>query len=202
MELIGNLVVGIIRGTHGISGNLKVESTSGESEHFFDLTEVTLRKDGIEKTVKVESVKEIASYLLIKIAGIDTPEAAAKYKGYEIVVPRDKACPLSEGEFYVEALKKCALVYDVKSEPDVIADGLHFEEDPALIVAGIVTDVLEGGAGNLLEVEVSESLCGAINGTDKNGNKRIVLVPFKEEFIGTVDIKRKSIQLMHLWILE
>jgi 16S rRNA processing protein RimM len=60
---------------------------------------------------------------------------------------------------------------------------------------------LEGGAGKLLEVELSESLNIASDSTDKSKPKK-VLVPFKKEFIGTVDIKDKVIQLMHLWILE
>ena len=37
-------VIGIIRGSFGLSGKLKVESTSGEYEHFFELTDVTLMK--------------------------------------------------------------------------------------------------------------------------------------------------------------
>ena len=39
-------VVGIIRGSHGLKGNCKIESTSGEYEHFADLKDVTLRKNG------------------------------------------------------------------------------------------------------------------------------------------------------------
>jgi len=29
------MIVGIIRGTHGLAGTCKVESTSGECDHFF-----------------------------------------------------------------------------------------------------------------------------------------------------------------------
>ena len=39
----------------------------------------------------------------------------------------------------------------------------------------------------------------------ENGEKRTtrtVLVPFNEQFIGKVDVKNGTIQLMHLWILE
>ena len=45
-----DFVIGIIRGPHGLSGKVKVESTSGEFEHFLNLTDVTLRKG--EKAVK------------------------------------------------------------------------------------------------------------------------------------------------------
>ena len=78
------------------------------------------------------------------------------------------------------------------------------EKEPVKV--GIVTDVVEGGSGNLLEVALSESADAAIARTDKvkpsaKGGKTI-LIPFNKEFIGTVDIKNAAVQLMHLWILE
>lgn len=194
------LIIGIIRGTHGLAGKFKVESTSGECEHFFDLDEVTLRKDTIEKTYKVESVEGNVNSLIMKCAGINSPEDAKKLSGSEILVPRNKACPLNEGEFYVEDLKQCKLVYLSNEKKPAKLSGLA-ENTESAIIAGTITDVLEGGAGKLLEVELSESLNIASDSTDKSKPKR-VLVPFKKEFIGTVDIKDKVIQLMHLWILE
>jgi len=201
MDAVANLVVGIIRGAHGLAGKFKVESTSGEIEHFFDLTEVTLRKDGVERKAEVESVEGGHPFLIMKCAGIDTPEQASKLAKGEIVVPRDKACPLHDGEFYVEDLKNCELIYEPASESNA-KSGLN-EGNPEAIVAGIVTDVLEGGAGDLLEVSVSESLLSNSASDDDSSRKRkTVLVPFKKEFIGDVDISRKKMQLMHLWILE
>lgn len=194
------LIIGIIRGTHGLAGKFKVESTSGECEHFFDLDEVALRKDTIEKTYKVESVEGNVNSLIMKCAGINSPEDAKKLSGSEILVPRNKACPLNEGEFYVEDLKQCKLVYLPNEKKPAKLSGLA-ENTESAIIAGTITDVLEGGAGKLLEVELSESLNIASDSTDKSKPKR-VLVPFKKEFIGTVDIKDKVIQLMHLWILE
>ena len=38
-----DLVIGIIRGTHGLSGTMKIESTSGEIDHFFSLKEVRVK---------------------------------------------------------------------------------------------------------------------------------------------------------------
>jgi 16S rRNA processing protein RimM len=136
----------------------------------------------------------------MKCAGINSPEDAKKLSGSEILVPRNKACPLNEGEFYVEDLKQCKLVYLSNEKKPAKLSGLA-ENTESAIFAGTITDVLEGGAGKLLEVELSESLNIASDSTDKSKPKR-VLVPFKKEFIGTVDIKDKVIQLMHLWILE
>jgi 16S rRNA processing protein RimM len=63
---------------------------------------------------------------------------------------------------------------------------------------------LEGGAGYLLEVSLSES-CTCIDDNikfDSHGKLRTVLVPFNEEHVGKVDMKEHTVQLMHLWILE
>lgn len=201
MEKAANLVIGIIRGSHGLAGKFKVESTSGETDHFLDLARVTLRKNGTEKEADIESVEVGSSFLIMKCAGIDTPEAVDRFKGAEIVVPRDKACPLYEDEYYVEDLKNCALIYDGESGLKA-EDGLKADVKPEPLVAGIVTDVLEGGAGDLLEVSLSESMLKLMGRTDEPEKKRTVLVPFKKEFIGTVDTDNKTMQLMHLWILE
>lgn len=196
------LIVGIIRGTHGLTGNVKVESTSGEANHFYDMKEVTLRKDESERLYEIEAIEGSSSSLIIKFKGINSVDEAAKLNGAKIVVPRNMACPLNKDEFYVEDLKQCKLVYDASKDTSVTKNGLNTFGKNTVVTVGIITDVLEGGAGDLLEVEVSESLHGAINSTDKDGKARKVLVPFKKEFIGTVDIKGKTVQLMHLWIME
>lgn len=189
------LVVGFVRGSHGLTGNFKVESTSGEYEHFFKMTEVTLRKNGSEQLFKVESVKGSVNNLLMKLTGIDTAEKAKSFSGFEILVSRDKACPCREGEYYVEDLKKCTVVYCAKN-----GDGLAKTFAPGEVISiGKITDVLEGGANDLFEILISEGVATLLHRTDK---ERKVLVPFHKEFIGTVDIQNRIIHLKHLWILE
>lgn len=192
------LVVGIIRGSHGLSGNCKVESTSREYEHFASMKEVTLRKDGLSKTYQIEQVFVGNRILYIKFCGIDTQEDAKKFSGWEILVPRENACPCGKDEYYIEDLKQCSLVYISDA-----ANGLAVKAAPAIVV-GTITDVLEGGAGDLLEVVLSESCELLAENVRKtaSGISRTVMVPFKKEFIGKVDISCKTVQLMHLWILE
>ena len=190
-------IVGFVRGSHGISGEFKVESTSGEYEHFAQMKEVALRngKTGEKKAFQVEGVRFGGRDLYMKIAGIDNPESVQKYVKWEIVVPREYACPLGKNEWYVEDLKNCSLVYKSK-------DGLADKSAP--IKVGTITDVTEGGSGNLLEVLLAEN-CDCLTDDvkfDSNGKIRKVYVPLKDQFIGKVDVKNKIIQLMYLWILE
>ncbi len=190
------LTVGIIRAVHGLAGKVKVESTSGETQHFFMLTDVTLRKGEKEIRQRIESVENGTSYLLVKFKGIDTPEQAKAFMLWEIAVPRSMACPLRANEYYAEDLKGCTLLY---------YGGAQTETADLPLEAGVVTGVLEGGNGDLLEVAVAESVNTVDIRADKKEDaqkKRTALVPFKKEFIGAVDIEHGTIQLMHLWILE
>mgnify|MGYP002624615441 CR=1 FL=1 len=187
--MVEQFVVGIVRGTHGITGEFKVESTSGEYAHFADMEEVTLTDGNESKLFKVEYAKEGTSTLYMKLAGINSPEEAAAYNRWEIVVPRKYAHPLQEGEWYVEDLKGCSVWYKEATTDNTV---------------GIVTDVKEGGSGYLVEILLSEncSLLGEDVKRTKSGKARTVYVPFKNEFIGEVDVEGKKMQLMHLWILE
>lgn len=176
------LVTGVIRSAHGLDGFVKVESSSGEVEHFATLSDVVLRagrqadSGDPGKRYEIETVEGNAHCLLVKFRGVDTPEKAKDLAGMEILVPRDKACPVHAGEYYVNDLCQCVLVY--KGTP-----------------MGTITDVMEGGAGDLLEVTLTDGLSLELS-------KRSCLVPFRKEFVGKVDIKAKTVELMHRWILE
>lgn len=196
-----DLTVGFVRGSHGLKGEVKIESASGRYEHIAKLKEVTLRRatgheNGACTKYAVESARIASNALYMKFAGIDSPEAAKKLNGAELRTARENACPLNEGEWYIEDLKQCSLVYCGNENGNVN------EIQP--VVVGSITDVLEGGAGELLEVLLSED-CSVLKEEVKltaSGKPRTVLVPFNETYIGKVDIQQKSVQLMHLWILE
>jgi len=196
------MVVGFIRGSHGVKGECKMESSSGEYEHLLKLEskEVTLQHGDEKKEIKVESISLGSNTVYVKFAGIDTPEAVQKYNRWEVLVPRKYCKPLQKDEWYVEDLRNCSLIYQNESKGKNDSASLNA---PAEIV-GTITDVLEGGAGNLLEVSLSES-CKCISDElkyDANKNVRKVYVPFHNKFIGDVDVKKGTVQLMHLWILE
>ena len=190
-------VVGIVRGSHGITGEFKVESTSGEYEHFADMDEVTLTNGTVSRLMKIESVSEGSNILYMKIEGINSPEEAAKFNRWEIVVPREKAHKLQKDEWYIEDLKGCSVWYKETAGDTAPA----FDENS---IVGTVTNVLEGGSGYLVEILLSES-CSFLSDDVKltrKGNPKTVYVPFKDEFIGKVDVDNRQMQLMHLWILE
>ncbi len=128
------LAVGVISSTHGVSGDLKVRSFSGEAGHLLGLREALLRKAAVERRVSFVQVKPQGTGVLVRVAGLDTPEKARALVGYEIWVPRTQAAPLASGEFYQADLCRCTV-------------WLGDEE------VGRVRSVWEGGPSPLLEVE-------------------------------------------------
>ena len=171
------LITGKVRGSFGLEGFLKVESASGEYEHFLKLKEIRLRlprthaeESAGEVPYQVEKCTVRTTDALLKLRGVDSPEAAKKLHGAEVLVPRDMACPLEKGEFYINDLCNSVLVYKGNT-------------------VGTITDVVEGGGGFLLEL--SEAATG-----------RAVYIPFRSEFIGKINVHAKQVELMHRWILE
>lgn len=173
MDLI---ITGYVSGTFGVDGYLKVASSSGEYDHFFELEKVYIvfsKRKLLNSKYKngwfdVEAVKLIPSYALLKLEGIETVEEAKSFVGAELRVSRSNACSLSDGEFYACDLCLCMLVFG----------GLS---------VGKIVNVVDT-AGVLLEVV-------------KNDGKACY-VPFNDEFIGTVDIEKRSVELKKSWILE
>lgn len=193
------LVVGFVRASHGVLGEFKVESASGYYEHIEALKEVTLRNGSVERLCKVESASTGNGTLYMKVREINSPEEVQKYRNWELVVPKKYAHKPGKDEWYIEDLKGCSLMWDSQR----VADGTAPAER-VIEAVGTITDVLEGGSGYLLEVSVSES-CTSLTEELKytsSGKPRTVLVPLNYQHISDVDVRNKTIQLMHLWILE
>jgi 16S rRNA processing protein RimM len=127
------LAIGVVRRPHGVRGLMRIMSLSGEYAHFFNLKKVGLSKNGREIEFTVESCRQSGAELLIKLSGIDNPEEAKKYSSWEIRVPRELACPLRAGQFYISDLCGC----------DLYLKGIK---------AGTVRSVIEIANNDMLEI--------------------------------------------------
>ena len=153
-----------------MEGFVKIRPFSGETAHFFRLKNVTLMQNEEEKTRNVAEIKSQGDILLIRFEGINSPEAAALLKGARIIADREYAAPLLEGEYYIE---------DLKGLEVITGEGQ---------VLGHITDVVEGGGGQLAEVLLL------------SGEKRFA--PFKKEFFGDVISEGGKIVLLEPWVLD
>jgi 16S rRNA processing protein RimM len=130
------LATGVLKAPHGVHGYLKLHSFSEEFSHLAVKGEVLLRKDGKEKRCMLEAFKSSGNGLLVKFAGVDSPEEARAFNGWEVWVPREAAAPLEEGEYYVADLSSCSIVSGSE-------------------IVGRVVGVIDGPQALLLEVEAT-----------------------------------------------
>jgi 16S rRNA processing protein RimM len=141
------LAVGVVTSTHGVSGELKLKSFSGQADHLLVLKEALFLRGSQEKRLVLESVRPQPPGVIIKIAGVDTPERALRLVGWEIWVPRGQAAQLETGEYY---------------EADLCTCSLWFGEEEI----GPVRSVWDGGPAQLLEVQGKEGKTHLVPFTD------------------------------------
>jgi 16S rRNA processing protein RimM len=168
-------VAGLVGAPFGLKGFVKVRSLSGEIDHLLKLSRVILRQGDAEQLWDIEEAAPAFPALALKFKGIDTPEAAKVLGGAELLVDREQAAPLKKGEYYIEDLRGLEVIF-------VLPEGEKSE------IVGHITDILEGGGGNLAEVRLV------------SGEKR--LVPFRNEFFGDINTQTGKIALLKRWILE
>lgn len=132
------LQVGVISSTHGIKGEVKVFPTTDSLERFRQLEEVLLDTGRERIPLKVESVKFFKQFAILKFEGFDSINDIEKYRGRGLLVSREQAVPLQEGEYYIADLQGMEVVTE---------DGAVF---------GRLRDVMETGANDVYIVDTQE----------------------------------------------
>ena len=126
--------VGVITGTHGLRGEVKVYPTTDEPARFLDLEQVILDTGRQERVLKLRSVKFFKKFVILGFEGLDRIEDVERLKGAELLIPREEAYELEEGEYFI---------------PDLLGLRVVTEDGREL---GIIKDVIETGANNVYDV--------------------------------------------------
>jgi 16S rRNA processing protein RimM len=155
------IAVGVIRKAHGVRGEASVEPWTDSAERFEELDAVTLVSPDESSTreVRVESTRVHAGRALVKFAGIDSPEDVQTLQGWTIEIPESDARELEEDEYFLHDLVGLTLID---------AEGRQ---------RGVVTDVMEGGGGLLLNV--------------KRADGREFELPFAADLCTEIDLTKK-----------
>ena len=96
---------------------------------------IAVAPDGRRQQVVVERFRLQPDRVVLKLAGVDTIEAAATLVGHQFAVPEAECIRLAEGEFYDWQLEGCAVKTVAGHE------------------VGTVTRILRTGAADVLEVD-------------------------------------------------
>lgn len=132
------LRIGVVTTTHGIRGELKVFPTTDDVKRFKKTDEVILITKQGNLTLHVESVKFFKNIVIVKFKEFNNINEVEQFRKCDIMVTRENALPLKEGQFYF-----C----DVIGAQVVDEDGLPI---------GVVKDVIETGANNVFSIETKD----------------------------------------------
>ena len=128
------ITIGVFTRVYGVNGAIKVYSFSGETKHFRKLKYVEIRKDDAVQTVLVHCTAIQNKTPILKIEGVDTPESAKRYVGYQLWVPREQAVSLCKGEYYA-------------------SDMINVKVRVGNSIVGTVRAIIDGAQAPLLEIE-------------------------------------------------
>ncbi len=96
----GHIAVGRVVAPHGLRGEVKVEPLTANSEHF--AAGHTL---WIEETAhEVEASRRQKGFVLLRLAGVASVEAAEALRGSLLSLPESELAPLPEGEYYAHQI--------------------------------------------------------------------------------------------------
>lgn len=155
------IAIGVIRKAHGVRGEASIEPWTDSAGRFSELEAVTLVSPDEKRTreMRIESVREHGERALVKFAGVETPEEIQTLQNWTVEIPAGDARALDEDEYFLHDLVGLTLVD---------ADGRE---------RGVVTEVLEGGGGLLLQV--------------KRGDGKEFELPFAADLCTEIDIPAK-----------
>lgn len=108
------LIIGLITGTHGIEGRLRVKPLTDEPERFLRLSQCQILEAGrFVKEFDVVNAQIHGRQILLQLSGVDSREEAQKLHGMEIAVDRSNAIELGPDSWFI---------------PDLIGSEVHDEE--------------------------------------------------------------------------
>ena len=157
----GFVQVGVVAGSHGRWGRLRIKSTSDNPARFQPGS--VLQIGGTPHTL--DAVAVVGQYLVVKLAGIDSPEQARVLVASVVEVPEAEVPPSPDGAYYHFQLLDIQ-VYDT-----------------AGAYLGVLTEVLSTGANDVYVVrgEATELLVPAMDdvvmSVDLEGRRMVVEVP-------------------------
>ena len=127
--------VGVIANTHGIRGEVKVFPTTDDVKRFDYLKEAYIDAGKEKIKVEVSNVRYFKNLVIVKFKGIDNINDIERYKGIDLLVTRENALPLEEGEYYLA---------------DIIGANVYTEDGNLF---GSLEDVIETGANLVYSVQ-------------------------------------------------
>lgn len=115
------ITVGQISKPYGLRGEVRVIPYTDFPDRFLTTKRLFLRQNALFLEKPVEKAYLQDNRIIIKLAGINTPEEASKFRGALLQVPADEVVALPEGSYYYFQLVGLP-VYTLGGKPIGIVD--------------------------------------------------------------------------------
>lgn len=142
------LTVGVIVGTHGVSGEMRMMLLTDTPDHLLELDEVFLGDN--ETPTVLDGVRFHGKGALILLEGVETPEAARELKGTPVRIAGADARPLEEDEFFLYQLIGLRASTPEGEELGVVVDLIETGAHDVLVIAPETSRASRSPADELL----------------------------------------------------
>ena len=172
--MVDELQVGVITGTHGIRGLVKVLPVTDDPARFSRIEKVNaVMPDGSRRELFITQARMHKGAVLLGFKGLEDINLVEKLKGAELFVERQDAAPLKENEYYYADL--------------VGMDVIRVDEEGEKPL-GTLTDVMETGPNQVFVISKTDG--------------KELLIPSIRDCILDVDIGRSVMKVRLLAGME
>ncbi len=135
--------LGVVVGTHGLRGDLKVRSLTPDSRSLLAATQVFMReKSGSVHTHELSRATVQKGNVLLRLRGVDTIEAAQPLVGSEVLMRFADLPALDNDEFYWYELEGLKVVDQTRGELGVLQELMVTGAHDVYVVKGRFGEVL------------------------------------------------------------
>lgn len=158
--------IGVIASTHGLKGEVNVFPTTQDPERFLDLKKVILDtgREG-KKELTIEKVRFNKKFVIVKFKEFNDINEVERLRQKELIVCREDAIALEEGEYYLADLEGMTIVDE---------DGKEL---------GILKQVIQTGANDVYEMKRTDE--------DVAEGSETVMIPGIKECVKNIDVENK-----------
>ena len=154
------LAVGYVQRPHALKGELTVEPLTDDNSRYKKLKEVYVQEGKEYISYEVESTRiSGGKTVLLKLKGIDSVEAADKFRSVYFYVPRKDAVPLEDGQYYYADIIGCkAVMEDTGEVLGTVYDIIETPNNDAYCVKTKKGDVCIPAMKQFIRVDVENSV--------------------------------------------
>ncbi|HEX8918565.1 MAG TPA: ribosome maturation factor RimM [Chloroflexota bacterium] len=134
------MVIGRISGAFGIRGELKVELFTDYPDRFKALSAIFVGQE--RQQYDVVGARRHKNMVLLRLAGVDSPDSVDTLRGQELFVPRSQSVTLKKDEYFFEDMIGVEALAESGASIGHVSDVLRTGSNDVFVVRGSGREIL------------------------------------------------------------